>query len=164
MSTDLSKNAAFDNVDDLLGATMDDVSELPPLAIPPTGSYTLKVSIARKEVGGKDALVTSYEVVEVHEVANEDEKGEVVVGQQFQNGTYTKKKDGKANEMGIAAFKGSLVPFAAHFFPGSEGTTTLGEIINKVDGILVLAQLKRTPKKDGADDEFNFRMKSVTVL
>lgn len=164
MSADLSRNAAFGDVDDLLNATMDDIDSLPPLAIPPTGIYTLKVSIERKEVNEKDALVTSFAVIGVTEVADETEAGEVVVGQQFQNGTYTKTKDGKVNEFGIAAFKDSLVPFAQHFFPDSWKSQSIGAIVEKVNELEISARVIRRQRKGGAEDDYNFRLKDVIVL
>jgi hypothetical protein len=162
--SDLSRNAAFDNVDDLLNATMDDIDELPPLAIPPTGNYTVKISIDRKEVNGKDALITSYVVVEIGEVADEAEASEVVVGQQWQNGCYVKKSDGKPNETGIAMFKTSIVPFAQHFFPDNWKQVTIGEITGKVQETLANLSLRRVLRKGGADDDYNFRVKSLIVL
>lgn len=164
MTADLTRNAAFGDVDDLLNATMDDIDSLPPLAIPPTGTYTLSVTIERKEVNEKDALVTSYTVVGISEVADESELGEVVVGQQFQNGTYTKKKSGEVNEFGIAAFKDSLVPFAQHFFPDSWKTTPISAVVEKVNELHISARVMRKQRKGGADDEYNFRMKDVIVL
>jgi hypothetical protein len=161
---DLSRNAAFDNVDDLLAAGMDDIDELPPLAIPPTGNYTVKVTIERKEVSGKDALVTSYSVVEIGEVADEAEASEVVIGQQWQNGCYVKKKDGKPNETGIAMFKTSLVPFAQHFFPDTYKSVAIGEVVGKVQEVLVNMSLRRVQRKDADEGEYNFRIKSLIVL
>jgi len=163
MSNDLQRNAAFDNIDDLLDAKMDDIDELPPLAVPPTGNYTCEVTIERKEVQGKDALLTSYKVIAVGEVANEEEAGEVTIGQQWQNGCFTKKKDGKTNETGIAMFKTSLRPFAQHFFPDTWGSTSIGEIVNKVVGVHCNITLRRVERKD-SDGEYNARIKSVIVL
>lgn len=162
--TDLSKNAAFADVDDLLNATMDDLDGLPPLAIPPTGLYTLQVSISREVQNEKDALVTKFKVIGISEVADESEAGEVVVGQLFQNGTYTKTKDGKVNEFGIAAFKDSLVPYAKHFFGDQFGSVSVAQIIEKVNELTIAAKVVRKQRKGGADDEYNFRMKDIIVM
>ena len=161
---DLSRNAAFDNVDDLLNATMDDIDELPPLAIPPTGNYTCAVTIERKEVSGKDALITTYKVVEIGEVADPAEASEVVIGQSWQNGCYTKKRDGKTNEAGIAMFKTSLVPFAQHFFPDTWKSTSIGDITSKVQDTVCNLALRRVQRKDADEGEFNFRIKSLIVM
>lgn len=162
--TDLSKNAAFADIDDLLNATMDDLDGLPPLAIPPTGLYTLQVSISREVQNEKDALVTKFKVIGISEVADESEAGEVVVGQLFQNGTYTKTKDGKVNEFGIAAFKDSLVPYAKHFFGDQFGSVSVAQIIEKVNELIIAAKVIRKQRKGGADDEYNFRMKDIIVM
>lgn len=164
MSNDLSKNAAFAEVDDLLNATMDDLDGLPPMAIPPTGLYTLEVSITRELQNEKDALVAKYKVIGVSEVADESEASDVVVGQIFQNGTYTKTKDGKVNEFGIAAFKDSLVPYAKHFFGDSYGSVSIGQIIEKVNELQIAAKVLRKQRKGGAEDEYNFRMKDIIVM
>lgn len=161
--TDLSKNAAFGDIDDLLDATMDDLDGLPPLAVPPTGIYTLSVTIERKPLNDKDALVTAFKVIGITEVADETEASDVVVGQLFQNGTYTKTKEGKTNEFGIAAFKDSLVPFAQHFFPDSWKTLPVRDIIDKVNELNISARIVRTLRK-GTDDQYNFRLKEVIVL
>lgn len=163
--SDLSRNAAFDDVDALLSATMDDIDGLPPLAIPPTGNYTLRVKAERKEVNEKDAIMTVYEVVEIGEVTDPEEAAEVKIGQQFQNGLFVKTKEGKVNQTGIAAFKNSLEPFAAHFYPENPGAASVADLVVKLgDGILINANVKRTQRKGGADDEYNFRLKSVIVL
>ncbi len=162
---DLSKNAAFDDVDALLNATMEDIEGLAPLAIPPTGNYTLRVRIERKEINEKDALMTSYEVVEIGEVDDPEEAAEVKVGQQFQNGLFVKTKEGKVNQTGIGAFKTSLEPFAAHFYPEAPEKAGIADLIEKTqEGLLINATVKRTQRKGGADDEYNFRLKNVIVL
>lgn len=161
--TDLSKNAAFGDIDDLLDATMDDLDGLPPLAVPPTGIYTLAVTVERKNQQDKDALVTAIKVIGITEVSDESEAGEVVVGQLFQNGTYTKTKEGKTNEFGIAAFKDSLVPFAQHFFPDGWKSTPIRDIIEKVNELNISARVVRTLRK-GTEDQYNFKLKEVIVL
>lgn len=163
MSNDLSKNAAFGEIDDLLDATMDDLDGLPPMEVPPTGIYTLSVTVERKTQNEKDALVTGFKVVGITEVADETEAGSVQVGQIFQNGTYTKTKEGKVNEFGIAAFKDSLVPFAQHFFPDSWKTTPIRDVIEKVNELNISARVIRTLRK-GTEDQYNFRLKEVIVL
>lgn len=163
MSTDLSKNAAFGEIDDLLDATMDDLDGLPPMEVPPTGIYTLSVTVERKNQNDKDALVTAFKVIGITEVADDTEAGNVQVGQIFQNGTYTKTKEGKVNEFGIAAFKDSLVPFAQHFFPDSWKTTPIRDVIEKVNELNISARVIRTLRK-GTEDQYNFRLKEVIVL
>ena len=161
--SDLEKNAAFDDVDALLSAEMDDLEGLPPLAIPPTGNYLLEVTIERKSVNEKDALMTSYKVLQAIEVNDEEEAKEVVPGQLFQNGTFCKTKEGKVNSTGIAMFKNSLEPFAAHFYPENPGKANIGELIEKVKAMQINATVVRRLRK-GSDDEYNFRLKDVVVL
>ena len=161
------RNAAFGDLNDLLDARMDDIDELPPLAVPPTGHYTLTFSMEQKEHEGKEFLAAQFTVIGINSVKDEDQAGEVKVGQQFGDRTYTKTNAGDVNKVGIAALKTRLMPFAISLF-GEGSNPTFGEVVEKLQGVEFTAGLVRTARKDKSgevvEDSYNFRLKDIIVL
>ena len=43
------QNPAFESMDELLDASMNDLMDLPPIGVPPTGSYVFEVSAGREK-------------------------------------------------------------------------------------------------------------------
>ena len=154
-------NAAFTDFDSLLNSSMDDLDDLPPVGVPPTGHYTLIVTAERvdpEEAGKNPYIKFSYEVEAVNEVKNPEEESQVAVGMKFSQIFSPFKKDGTVNNFGVGFLKEAIAPFAAHFCTSSNGETL--QAINKVT---VAASLVR--KKDRKDPErFNFSLKDVVVL
>jgi hypothetical protein len=160
----MSNNAIAD-IDALMNASMDDIDDLPPSGIPPTGHYNLSVTAERIDPSdsdrnkGKNPYIRFiYEVEAVNEIKNPEEESEAAVGMKFSEIFSPIKKDGTVNEFGMGFLKERCAPFAAHF-----GVMQMGEIIAAVNKVSVAAELVRV--KDKKDEErFNFRLKNVTVL
>lgn len=151
--------AAFDNVDALLNASMDDMADLPPVGAPPSGHYNLEVTASReKSEAGSEYFKFAYEVVAINELKNEAEAGEVKVGQKFSQMFSPFKKDGTINELGIGFFKEALAPFSAHF-----GISGVGDTLAQINKVTIAASLTRRPdRKD--PERMNFSLKDVVVL
>lgn len=148
------------DIDALLNASMDDLEDLPPVGVPPSGHYNLTVSFDVKEVGDdkKQIPVATYTVDAVNELSDQDEASEVAVGQQFSEFFYLMKKDGERNTFGIGKLKQRLVPFAERF-----GTTNIGELLKNVQQIAITAEVKRKPNKKD-EDRPNLDLKNVVLL
>ena len=152
--------AAFQDLDALMDASMDDIDDLPPVGVPPTGHYGLIVSATREvsETSGNEYIKFSYEVESVNEVKDPEEEKQAAVGQKFTQIFSPFKKDGTVNEFGLGYLKEACAPFAAHF-----GTTTMGAAIAAIDKVSVAATLVR--KQDKKDKErFNFALRDVVIL
>ena len=153
-------NATFTDLDSLMDAQMDDIDDLPPVGVPPTGHYNLSVSAER--VSNKDAtgeyIKFSYVIEAINEVKNQEEESQAEVGQKFSQNFSPIKKDGTVNEWGMGFLKEAVAPFSAHF-----GTPKMGETIAQIDQVSVAATLVRraNPKES---ERFNFNLKDVTIL
>lgn len=154
-------NAAFQDLDALMDASMDDINDLPPVGVPPTGHYNLEVTAERvdpQEDGKNPYIRFSYEVLAVNEVKDHVEETEAAAGMKFSEMFSPFKKDGSVNEFGIGFLKERTAPFAAHF-----GTSKMGDTIAAINKVSVAATLTR--KKDKRDaDRWNFSLKDVVVL
>lgn len=152
-------NMNLADFDALMDASMDDIDDLPPVGVPPTGNYTLSVTASReKSEKGSEYIKFAYTVVDVNEVKNEEEAKEVAAGQKFNNIYSPFKKDGSVNETGLGFLKEALNPFRLHF-----GTTGMGETLGAVQDVTVCATLvRRADKRE--EGRFNFNLKDVTVL
>lgn len=153
-------NAAFADMDALLAANMDDLEDLPPMGVPPTGFYTLSVTCNRKPNKDKtgEYFEFAYEVVEVGEVKNAEEADQAAVGMKFSERFSPFKKDGDVNEWGIGFLKEACKPFQQHF-----GVQTVGEVVQMINSVVITAELsRRADKKD--PERFNFSLKNVIVL
>lgn len=152
--------ATFQDLDALMNASMDDIEDLPPVGVPPTGHYTLQISASREasENSGNEYIKFSYMVEAVNEVKNPEEEKQAAVGQKFSQIFSPFKKDGSVNEYGIAFLKEACAPFSAHF-----GTNNLGETIAQINKVSVAASLGRRPNKK-EPDRFDFKLTDVVIL
>ncbi len=145
--------------DDLMDMSMDEVEDLPPIGVPPTGHYNLLVSATRESKdGGNEFIKFAYTVESVNEVKNSAEESEAAVGQNFVEFFSPLKKDGTVNEFGMKFLKQAMAPFAAHFGGGN-----FSNVLQSIDKISVAASLVRTKDKKDAD-RFNFRLADVVIL
>lgn len=154
-------NSAIADIDALMNASMDDIEDLPPMGVPPTGHYNLAVTAERvdpTEAGKNSYIKFNYVVTAVNEVKNEAEASQVAVGMKFTEMFSPLKKDGTANETGISFLKARVEPFSNHF-----GLTTMGESIAAINQVDIAATLVR--RADKSDPErFNFSLKDVIIL
>lgn len=153
-------NAVLNDFDSLMNASMDDIDDLPPIGIPPSGSYDLMVTASREQSqnGGSEYIKLSYEVTNVNEVKEEAEAAEVKAGQKFSEMFSPFKKDGTVNEIGLGSLKERLKPFAAHF-----GTAAIGSIIEQMQQVNLTATLVRRADKKN-EGQFRMSLKDVVVL
>ena len=148
------------DIDSLLAASMDDLDDLPPVGVPPSGHYNLTVTFEIKEVGDdkKQIPVAQFTVDAINELADSDEASEVAVGQTFAEFFYLTKNNGEKNTFGIGKLKQRLTPFAERF-----GTTNIGELIQSVKQVAITAEVKRKPNRKD-EDRPNMDMKNVVLL
>lgn len=148
------------SIDDLFSASMDDIADLPPVGVPPSGHYNLLVTAERKEGkdGKQDYILVNFEVTEINEVKDPAEADQAAVGMKFSQITSPMTKEGKVNEYGMGLLKEIIAPFATHF-----GSANFGDAIVAMNKVECCATLRRT--KDRKDPErFNFRLSDITVL
>jgi hypothetical protein len=157
----MSTNKPIADLAALMDASMDDIEDLPPMGVPPTGHYNLTVTAERvdpTEAGKNPYIKFGYVVTAVNEVKNEAEAAQAAIGMKFTEMFSPLKKDGTANETGISFLKARVEPFSNHF-----GLTTMGESIAAINAVDIAATLVRRP--DRSDPErFNFTLKDVIVL
>ena len=160
MTTDTNLNPELANLDFLLNAVMEDLPDLPPMGVPPSGHYNLEVTYSIETIGdnNKQVICAKYKVLEVNELKDEMERSEVAPGQQFTEFHHVSKKDGTPNSFGIGKLKQRLAPFALQ-----SGGSNIGELINWTKGIVIAATVKRTVNKKN-EDQFNMDLKDVVVL
>lgn len=153
-------NAAIRDLDSLMDASMEDIDDLPPVGVPPTGHYTLLVTAERKENKEKTSeyIQFSYEVEAVNEVKDPAEETQAAVGMKFSQLFSPIKKDGTPNDYGIGFLKAAVAPFSAHF-----GIQKMGDTIAQINKVSVAATLTRRVDKRDAD-RFNFDLKDVVIL
>lgn len=157
--TEMSNDAIRD-MDALMNASMDDLDDLPPVGVPPTGHYNLLVTATREPNKDKtgEYIKFSYEVLAVNEVSDPAEAADAAEGMKFTDRFSPFKKDGTVNEFGMGFLKETCAPYSAHF-----GVRGIGETISQIDEVSIAATLVRTVDRKDAD-RFNFRLKDVVIL
>jgi hypothetical protein len=155
-----TENLDFENIDALLDASMDDLDDLPPVGVPPSGHYNFTVTFGIKEMGDdkKQIVAADYVVDAINELKDEDERSEVAIGQQFTEFFYVTKKDGTKNTYGIGTLKARLAPYAERF-----GETKIGELVKSVKQVAITATVKRRVNRKN-EDHWNVDVKDVVLL
>ncbi len=150
----------FADFDALMDASMDDMEDLPPVGVPPTGHYNLLASAERKanKEGTSEYIQFTYQVEAVNEVKNEAEVSQAAPGMKFSNNFSPIKKDGTVNKWGIGFLKEALAPFAQHF-----GISNTGALLEQINNVSIAASLVRKANK-AEPDRFEFNLKDVVVL
>lgn len=158
----MSNDALFADLDSLLDASMDDLDDLPPVGVPPSGHYNLTMTIEPKTIGEgeqqKEVLAASYVVDAINELKDEDERSEVQLGQQFTEFFHLTKKDGTKNVFGIGTLKERLKPMAER-----SGTTNVGELVRECKQIQIAATLVRKVNKKN-EDQYNMNLRDIVLL
>ena len=147
-------------LESLLGAMMDDLDDLPPMGVPPSGHYNLTVTFDVKKIGddNKEVIAAEYCVDAINELKDEAERGDVAIGMKFTEFFHVKKKDGATNTFGIGKLKQRLGPFVE-----LAEDRSIGSIINAVKQIAIAATIKRTVNKKN-EEQFNVDLKDIVVL
>lgn len=150
------------DIDSLLDTDIDDLNDLPPYGIPPTGHYNLKVTVKQDNTDPKRVKFTcDYEIEAINEFndkVTEEEKKEVQVGQKFRMYISPFDKEGKPSEMGQGQLKDYAKPFAAAF-----NTRTVGETLKQITDVHICATVTRRPNKENPEMP-NGRIKDIEVL
>lgn len=155
-----SNAAVFEDIDALLNASMDDIEDLPPIGVPPSGHYNLEVTATREQSQDKKSeyIKFSYSVLAINELKNPEEAADAAEGMKFDNIFSPVKKDGTPNTTSIGLLKQALAPFKEHF-----GTTTVGETMANINKVAIAASLVRRQDKR-EEDRYRFALKDVIVL
>jgi hypothetical protein len=150
----------FEDLDALLDASMDDIEDLPPQGVPPSGHYNLTVTFGIKEIGdeGKEVIAATYVVDAINELKDPEDAAEVALKQEFVEFFHITKKDGTANKWGIGKLKQRLNPYVERL-----NTKNVRELVNGVNGFAIAATVKRTVNRKN-EDQFNMDLKDVVVL
>ena len=118
-------NKAFADLDSLMDASMDDIDDLPPVGVPPTGHYNLLITASREaSQAGSEYIKFSYEVEAVNEVKDAAEESQAAVGMKFTQIFSPFKKDGTVNEYGLGFLKEAWVSHEITTGEKRSGTTT----------------------------------------
>ena len=147
------------NFDDLMDMGMDQIEDLPPVGVPPTGHYNFLVTATREaKDGGNEFIKFAYKVESVNEVKNPAEQDQAAVGMSFIEFFSPLKKDGTVNEWGMKFLKQAMQPFAAEF-----GGSSFSEVLASINNVSIAASLVRVQdKKD--ETRFNARLSDVIIL
>ena len=159
MSTD-NNAVLFDNLDALLDASMDDLDDLPPMGVPPSGHYSLNIAFDIATIGeeNKEVIVAKYIVESINELKDTEEASEVAIGQQFAEFFHITKKDGSPNTFGIGKLKQRLKPYVDRV-----GSNSIRELINGVKDFKIAATVKRTQNRKN-EDAHNVDIRDVVLL
>jgi hypothetical protein len=154
-----TNNAALADFDALMDASMDDIDDLPPIGVPPTGNYDLEVTASReKAASGSEYVKFSYLIKNVNEVKNPDEAAECAADQKFIEMFSPFKKDGTINEIGMGMLKERCAAFSAHF-----GTTKMGDTLQEIKAVAIVATLvRRADKRE--EGRFKFSLNDVAIV
>lgn len=145
--------SAFAN---LFDRQLSDLAELPAYTPPPTGAYSLLVSVKPKIINEKPAVEASFKVLACLEQADAAEVP-AKDGQEFSVLYTLLDKTGKPNEFGEGKLREFLMPFAAQL--GDNNMMTL--VSGKIDNMTINAIVKRKVDKNDAD-RFNVDIKDIT--
>lgn len=146
--------SAFAN---LFDRQLDDLAELPSYTPPPTGAYTLLVSVKPKIVNDKPAVEANFKVMGCLEQEDPSEKP-ATDGQEFSILFTLLNKEGKPNEFGEGKLREFLAPFSDHF-----GDRNMLSLVNgKIADMTINAIVKRKVDKNDAD-RYNVDVKDITI-
>lgn len=136
----MSEAQTFTSADALFSQDLDDLADLPSFETPAPGSYILNVTCDSKTIANKPAIEAAFEVVEVVELKNAEDKA-VPAGTKFSTAFFLD------NEYGVGNLKKFLMPFSAHF-----GNTNIGNLIrDDLKNVTIAAIVKN--RKDKTDPE-----------
>lgn len=149
---------AFNDFASLMDAAIDDIDSLPPIGVPPTGNYKLRVTATQvTKAGGNPYIRFEYEVLEVESVSNPDEEKDAAEGMSFSNIYSPFKKDGSPNEFGIGLLKEAVQPYSLIF-----GTSSMRATLEQIRDVEIYGQVNRWPDKK-EPGRWNFAVRNVEL-
>ena len=141
----------YDDMDDLLDMTLDDIADLPEFRPFTPGGHTATLTLERKKIGDHPAVEANFKLIETIEYsepsdAEYDETDPDAVDNRNKPGAESSCAFMLDNEFGLGFLKELCKPLAAHF-----GVNKLSEIINETKDVEVAIVTKiRTDKKDSS--------------
>lgn len=132
---------------DVLAKNLNEITDLPDYVNPPAGVYKLLVQdVSQKEIAEKTALVVTYLVLEMKELNNAEADGEEVAAIKFGKDLMSEAfffDDPEKLETTLGALKKKYGGLGATL-----GTTNLYEILEKMKGLTLEAQVTRRMDKN----------------
>jgi len=127
----------------LLDKSIDDIDDLASFAVPPNGTYSLKVYTELKKVNDNECVEANFEVVDTVELADP-------TGTPPKTGDKFSLLFKLGHEVGEGKMKEFLAPFAAA--SGERNVAKLlTEVLHKDQGLIVVGTVKQ--RKDKEDPE-----------
>lgn len=151
MNTSANLLKTLDDVQGLLDADLADLADLADFRVPAAGRYGMSLSVETKTIGEHPAVVFTYEVTEVIELANPEDAAPTIGDKFGENFNID-------NEYGLGKLKKSLKPYAEFF-----NTSNIGQLLSSMDGITITGTVKRREDKEKLDDDGNKRVYGSVV-
>ncbi len=159
---------SFDDMDDLLDKSIDDLKDLPEFKVPSTGMYRLGLTVSAKEINEKPAVEASFRVIECIELAEPtDEPGKL--DDKFSIAFFLKDNEGEDSELGFGRLKEFVLPFKAHFNEDNLKTVLQTHLSNEVLITALVKKIGRKPNKKknetlaDVEGKFDARVSNVVV-
>ncbi len=135
----------YDDIDELLDATLDDLEDLPEFKPFSAGAHTATLSLTRKKIGDHPAIEANFILIETLELADSTEEAPSKAGDLASAAYFLD------NEFGRGKFKELCKPLAAHL-----GVTKLSEIVEETQQLEVMIVTSiRVDKKDASKKYLN---------
>ena len=149
----------FAGLGDLLARDLSTVEDLPVFVAPPPGVYKLMIEECKeKDLNEKRVLAVDYvvlEVIEIHDQGDAEEAAKIRMGKDKMSETfYFDKPDRIETTLSVLKQKFGLLG-------ATLGTTNLLEILDKMKGMTVRANLSRRKDKD---DVTKFYPQTKTIV
>lgn len=140
------------NLDDILDGSIDDLKDLPEFKAPHTGIYNLTVTLERKDINKKPAMVAHYVIVDT--VSLEDDtipEGErSKPGDKFDTSFILKDEEGQRSELAEGFFKAFMAPFHVHY--NDKSIRNVAEHLKSAHSITAKIYRKERSKEKGKFD------------
>lgn len=146
--TDLDKSLS------LLDKSIDDIEDLPGFAVPPIGTYSLKMTCSVKDINNFANIESNFEVIEALELNNPEEAD----SPNAKPGTKFSVLSRIENDIAMGKFKEMVAPIAAHF-----GEKNVGKLVSEViKDLVIVGSVKHRKNKEDADKPYG-DVSNITV-
>lgn len=140
----------FTSIDNILGATLDNLPDVPEFKPFADGTHMATINFEVKEIAKKPAVGWKLTHLETVELANQEDTPPKA-GDTCSGAFIFVTSDGKENELALGQFKELLKPLQVHF-----GTNSNGETINAANGATVVVTMSQRAGKAGSASEGKF--------
>lgn len=138
----MSESKEVMSLEALLGASLDDLPDMPAFVTWPAGAYRCAVSLEMKEINDNPVVEAKYTLKEVLELAKDGDKAP-------EPGSTNSEAFFLNKEIGIGKLKEFLKPFAIKF--GEGGVQALIDLIKNIEVDVV-----NKPRKDKEDKDKSY--------